>query len=62
MSDGGNALLGSFPAVSTERIGGYVDVRASKILMCEPGEVTRRKRSLQLDDSLNHHAARDFTS
>src|ERR1017187_7533771 len=48
-----DAFFGAFAAVRTKRICSYVDVRAISVLMGEPGEVMRRKRSLQLNDSLN---------
>src|SRR5271170_4811331 len=56
-----DAFFGAFAAVRAKRIGGYVDVRASNVLMCEPCEIARRERRLQSDDSLNRRA-RDFTS
>jgi len=53
MADRGNALLGALPAVRTKRIGSHIDVRAGRVLVREPTEVTGRERSLQLDDSLS---------
>src|ERR1700731_2347544 len=61
MPDSSDAFFGAFAAVRANGIGSYVDICASKVLMCEPGEIARRERSLQLDDSLNRRA-RDFTS
>src|SRR5665213_2642680 len=55
----GDAFFGAFAAVRAKGIGSYVDIRASKVLMCLPGEVTGTERSLQLDDSLNRCAG-DF--
>ena len=55
-----DAFFGTFAAVRAKRIGSYVDIRASSVLMGEPGEVTRGERGLQLDDSLSCHAG-DFT-
>jgi len=51
-----DAFFGTFAAVRAKRIGSYVDIRASSVLMGEPGEVTRGERGLQLDDSLSCHA------
>jgi hypothetical protein len=46
VADRGDALFGASAAVRAKWIGGYVDIRASSVLMGEPREVTRRKRVL----------------
>ena len=50
----GDGLLGAFAAARAQRIGGHIDVRADGVLVREPAEVTRRKRTLQRDDSLKN--------
>ena len=55
-----DGFFGTFAAVRAKRIGSYVDIRASSVLMGEPGELTRGERGLQLDDSLSCRAG-DFT-
>jgi hypothetical protein len=50
----GDALFGAFAAARAKRIGSHIDVGADRVLMSEPAEVTRRKHTLQRDDSLKN--------
>src|ERR1700674_1311659 len=52
MVDAGDALFGAFAAAWAKRIGSHIDVRATAILMREPGEIANRKRLLQRNDTL----------
>ncbi len=54
MPDRGDALFGAFAAAGANRIGSHIDVRANGVFVGEPAEVTRRKRTLQRDDSLKN--------
>ncbi len=44
MPDRGDALFGAFAAARAKRIGSHIDIRAGRVLVREPAEVTRRKR------------------
>src|SRR5208282_3489390 len=50
----GDALFGAFAAARAQRIGSHIDVRADRVLMSEPAEVTRRKRTLQGNNALKN--------
>jgi hypothetical protein len=50
----GDALFGAFAAARAQRIGGHIDVRADRVFVRKPAEVTRRKRTLQRNDSLKN--------
>jgi hypothetical protein len=52
MSYCADALFGAFAAARAKRIGSHIDVRADRVLVREPAEVTRRKRMLQGSNSL----------
>ena len=50
----GDALFGAFAAARAKRIGSHIDVRADGVFVRKPAEVTRRKRTLQGNDSLKN--------
>src|SRR5208282_1907227 len=50
----GDALLGAFAAATVQRIGGHIDVRTDRVFVRKPAEVTRRKRTLERNDSLEN--------
>src|ERR1700733_3909770 len=52
MPDLGNALFVAFTAARAKRIGSHIDVRAGRVFVREPAEVTRRKRMFQGSNSL----------
>ena len=47
--DSGNALFGAFAAARDEWISRHVDICSAGILVCEPTQITRRKRAFKAD-------------